>query len=373
LAADGLPSADALPTVAPTVASPAPPLDRQRSQAMQQLLDVLARGPEQFDFFQVMRRLEGIYRDRPERPRFGAALRPADEPIRLGQEPSLSFAPAALSSLRTSREGLPPRLSVNFFGLLGPNGPLPLHLTEYARDRLRNSGDPTMSRFLDVFHHRLLMFFYRAWASGEPTVSQDSPESNRFLSYIGATVGRGLASMRGRDEFPDAAKLFYAGHLSAQGRNVEGLAAMIGDFFQMPSRIEPFMGDWLDLPLSHRWRLGVLGPGGVGLLGLSTTLGARAWSRQQKFRVTLGPLDRGQFQRMLPGGASLGKLTALVRNYIGDEQRWDLRLFLKEQVEQPLHLGQSRLGWTTWLGRAHDERREDLILDPQGDTYPQAA
>ena len=66
----------------------------------------------------------------------------------------MTFASGLLAHLRPGEGDAPPRLTVNFFGLLGPNGPLPLHLTEYARDRLRNSDDPTMARFLDLFHHR---------------------------------------------------------------------------------------------------------------------------------------------------------------------------------------------------------------------------
>lgn len=344
-----------------------------RAEALQQLLDMLSRAPQQFDFFQVLRRLECLYRDRPDCPPFGAALRPADEPIRLGQEPSLAFAPAALDSLQSGRQGFPPRLMVNFFGLLGPNGPLPLHLTEYVRDRTRNAGDATMRDFLNLFHHRMMMFFYRAWSSVEPTVSHDRPETNRFVTYVGSLIGLGLPSLRGKDAFPDAAKLFYAGRFSAQTRNTEGLCAVIGDFFHMPTRIEPFVGDWLEIPTEYRWALGRVGRNKVGVLGLSTTLGAHAWTRQQKFRVVLGPLDRAQFQRMLPGGASLGTLTDLVRNYAGDELRWDLRLFLEEQVDEPWHLERSRLGWTSWLGRPAAGQREDLILDPQAENYRTAA
>jgi type VI secretion system protein ImpH len=325
-----------------------------------------ARAPQQFDFFQVLRRLEALYRDRPERPRFGAALRPREEPIRLAHEPSLAFAPAALAALRPGRAGAPPTLSVNFFGLLGPNGPLPLHLTEYARDRQRNAEDPTMARFLDLFHHRMLMFFYRAWAGGQPTVNHDDPDTDRYQLYVGALAGLGLAALRGRDAFPDAAKLFYVGRLAAQTRNAEGLGAMIGEFFAMPARIQPFLGDWQDLPVEHRWRLG--GASGGGRLGISTTLGAHAWSCQQKFRVLLGPLNRAQFQRMLPGGPGLKKLRALVGNYVGDELRWDVRLTLEDRVEEPWRLGRSRLTWTAWLGRALGTRREDLILDPQVET-----
>jgi len=253
-------------------------------------------------------------------------------------------------------------LTVNFFGLLGPNGPLPLHLTEYARDRLRNSDDPTMARFLDLFHHRMLLFFYRAWAAGQPTVSRDRPGEDRFEAYIGSLPGVALASVRTKDAFPHTARLFYAGLLSSHSRNAEGLAAMVGDFFGMPARVAEFVGGWIDLPPGERWRLG--GRKELGRLGLSTIAGARAWTSQQKFQVVLGPLSRSQFQRMLPGGASLPKLVALIRNYVGDELLWDLRLLLEERIEEPLRLGSSRLGWTAWLGRAAGAQRQDLVLDP---------
>lgn len=356
-------------------AAPAPVEDgeraRARSAAWVRMLDGLSRAAPQFDFFQAMRRLEALHRDHPDRPRFGEALRPVDEPLRLGQDPSLTFAAASLSRMVSGSDGGPPRLLVNFFGLLGPNGPLPLHLTEYTRDRQRNADDPTMARFLDLFHHRMLMFFYRAWAAGQPTVSRDLPATDRFELYTGALIGLGMASLRNRDAFPDLAKLFYAGLLGPRQRNAEGLSAMVGDFFGLPARVEPFMGDWIDLPADHRWRLGA--DDGAGRLGMSTICGARTWTRQQKFRLVLGPLDRAKYQSLLPGGTSLPKLVALVRNYTGDELRWDLRLILQERVEQPMRLGQSALSWTAWLGRASGARREDLVLDPQSETITAAA
>jgi len=335
------------------------------ARPLERLLDALARAPHQFDFFQALRRIEVLQASRRHQPRLGAALRPADEPLRMGQAPDLTFAASALAQLQMGDDGAPPRLIVNFFGLLGPNGPLPLHLTEYARDRLRNADDPTMVRFFDLFHHRMLLFFYRAWATAQPTVSRDRPADDRFERYVGALAGYGLTAVRSRDAFPDTAKLFYAGHLAAQSRNAEGLEAVIGDFFVMPARIEQFVGGWIDLPDDHRWHLG--GRSDRGQLGVSTIAGARAWTAQQKFRVVLGPLTRAQFQRMLPGGASLPKLAALVRNYVGDELRWDLRLILEDRIEEPWRMGGSRLGWTTWLGRPVGGRREDLVLDPQAE------
>jgi type VI secretion system protein ImpH len=380
--AGGVGSQEVAPAIATTpTASPTPAgagsggrasMPREKAAAMEAILDRFARAPESFDYYQLLRRLESLYCDRPERPRFGAGARPADEPIRVGQDPSLAFALRPLAGLAPGKNGSPPRLSVNFFGLLGPNGPLPLHITEYTRERLRNAEDPTMSRFFDLFHHRMLLLFYRAWSSAQPTVGHDHPATNRFLTYVGALEGLGLPSLRDRDQLPDPAKLFYAGRLGAQSRNADGLQAMVGDFFQMPARIEPFVGSWLAVPVPHQWRLGTRGAQG-GRLGISTTAGQHIWSRQQKFRVVLGPLNRGQFQRMLPGGDSIGKLTAMVRNYAGDEFLWDVRLILDEQTEEPCRLGRSRLGWTSWLGRPKHGRREDLILDPQAEIHQAAA
>ena len=140
------------------------------------------------------------------KPRWGAALRPVDEPVRLGQDPDLSFAPAPLASFELGQDGAPPRLQVRLFGLLGPNGPLPIHLTEYARERLRHAGDPTLSRFLDLFHHRFLALFYRAWAQAQPHVNRDRPKDDRFTDYVGAFIGMSPASFRDRDTLPDLAQ-----------------------------------------------------------------------------------------------------------------------------------------------------------------------
>src|SRR2546427_4363944 len=101
------------------------------------LFAALSEAPYRHDFYQTLRRLECVY---DSKPRWGHARRPVDEPVRLGQDPDMSFAPAPLASFETGREGKPSRLQVRLFGLLGPNGPLPLHITEYVRERLRG-GD----------------------------------------------------------------------------------------------------------------------------------------------------------------------------------------------------------------------------------------
>jgi type VI secretion system protein ImpH len=329
---------------------------------LEDLLREVGKRPYGYDFFWLMREIECACADRA---RLGQATRPIDEPIRIGQEASLVFAPATLSYVEEATAHHPPRIGVYFLGMLGPNGPLPIHLTEYARDRLRNAADPTLVRFLDLFHHRALALFYRAWANAQPTVEHDRPQSNRFLTYVGALLGIGSPALQNRDAFPDNAKRYFAGRLAAQARNAEGLRAMVGEYLRLPTELEEFVGEWTPLLEEERWRIsrGAF----AGALGVNTILGARAWQRQTKFRLSFGPLKQEQFQSMLPGGQRLKRLIALVRNYVGDSLAWDVRLFLDKQVSHPFRLDRvTRLGWTSWLGHCPEgEGREDLIFNPQ--------
>jgi type VI secretion system protein ImpH len=329
----------------------------------------LAREPYRYDFYQTMRRLECLYADKP---RWGTALRPVDEPVRLGQDPDLAFAPSPLASFESGRDGGPARLQVRLFGLLGPNGPLPIHITDYVRYRLRHAGDPTLSRFLDLFHHRFLALFYRAWAQAQPHVSRDRPKQDRYTVYIGALVGVAPPVLRDRDSVPDLARLFHAGTLVRQVRSAEGLAAILHQFFRVSVRVEEFVGHWLVLAPRERTYLRRAGTA----LGLGTVLGGRVWDHQCKFRLHLGPLTLAQYEAFLPfsrapaggegsGGELLRKLVDWVRFYLCFELDWDVRLHLAKAEVPALKLGRrAQLGWTTWLGvRTKGSDADDLCLD----------
>ncbi len=330
----------------------------------------LKAAPWAWSFYQALRRLEVEHADRP---RLGRSARPAQDAIRLAQEPSVEFAPAALAGFEDGEDGAPPRLAVHFFGLFGPDGPLPLHLTEYARDRRRNHRDPTFQRFADIFHHRALSLFYRAWADVRPTVAFDRPAQDRFALYVGALVGLGMPSLRDRDAMPDLTKLHFAGLLAGQTRHAEGLAAILSAFFRMDVRIESFVGAWLPMPERDRTRLG--GSPQTAALGRTALLGGRVWSRQHKFRIVFGPLDLADYLRLLPGGASFRRLIPIVRNYAGDVLIWDANLILKRAQVPPTELGRAgRLGWTAWIGsRRADADAADLFLDASADSMTRKA
>lgn len=330
------------------------------------LVERLEAEPFRFGFYQAMRLLEARYRNNP---RFGTSARPAQDAIRLGQEASVAFAPSALASYRPAQDGRKPLLRIRFFGLFGPNGPLPLHLTEYARNRDRNEHDPTFLAFADMFHHRAISLFYRAWAVAQPTVAFDRPEDDRYSCYVGSLLGLGTNALRCRDAMPDLAKLHFAGHLANRTRHAEGLGAILSEFFAMPVRVACFIGDWLTLPDSDRSRLG--DGARTMALGQTSMLGGRVWSRQHKFRVVFGPLDLVQYERLLPGGLSFHRLVPIVRNYAGDTLSWDVNLILKRAEVPATSLGrQGRLGWTTWLSpRRNPGDAADLFLNASADSF----
>jgi type VI secretion system protein ImpH len=323
----------------------------------------LQERPGDFDFFEAIRQLECAY---PTRPRLGESTKPSEDFVRLCQTPSLAFAPRPIDRFEPAAEGRPARMHALFFGLFGPNAPLPLHLTEYALDRERNARDPTLIAFANVFHHRMASLLYRAWANAQPTVQADRPTQDRFRFYTGALVGLATPGLQGRDALPDDYKRYFAGHMLAQTRNAEGLRSLLQHFFAVPVRVVEFVAEWMRLPREAHLRLGRSTD--VTVLGRTAVIGEHVWGAQQRFRLRLGPLSRGQFEHFLPGSTALAQLVATVRSYIGDEKAWDVQLVLARDQVPATRLGRGgRLGLTTWLGRRREHTDADqVVLKPVG-------
>ena len=252
------------------------------------LTDQFEQTPFAFDFFRAIRLLEARH---PTSSRVGTSVDLREDPIRFGQTPSLTFAPSALEAFRRGQSSRPGKMLVRFFGLFGPNGPLPIHITDYAHERQLQAHDNTFVEFCNVFHHRLLSLFYRAWAVNQKSVDFDraaqmteqfSRTENwsgpRFPLYVGSFFGLGMPSVRHRDEISDLAKLFYSGRLICQTRNAEGLGAIVQDYFGIPTQIETFMGQWLELPPTNICKIG--DSPASGSLGVTTIVGSRFWDCQ---------------------------------------------------------------------------------------------
>jgi len=322
----------------------------------------LAEEPEKPHVFQEMRVIDATY---PDTPRLGESRRPREDRVRLGQEAELAFPPSTIASFKPGTDKVPGKLINRFFGLFGPQGPLPLHMTEFARDRLRNHRDSTFVGFANMLTHRMMSLLYRAWRSGQPAPSFDRGD-DAFERRVAALGGYRGQHLQQRDAMPDMARRHFAAHFAQGSKNPDGLISVISAFFDVEVEIEQFVGSWLQLEPDDCWELG-----GMAGLGQTTSIGSRVWSRAAKFRLRIGPLSRERYERFLPGTEGFDRLEAIVRNYVGDSLDWDVQLILKgNDVPRSVLGGQTRLGQTSWVDmrKDSDEKRPDagdLFLSPR--------
>lgn len=309
-------------------------------------LEQLQKQPHMADFFGVLRRFENIY---PDKPRIGESVRASEDAIHLKQTPSLAFAPSSISSFIPAQKNRKDELHCYFFGLFGPNGPLPQHLTEFAQERQKNHRDPAFVEFANLFNHRMLCLLYRAWARSQPTLGMDRPKRNPFDLYLGSLIGLGAPAARQRSALNDHSALYRAGIFALQTRPATGLQSLLSDYLQCPVKINEFIGKRLAIGETNHLHLG-LGTH-KRALAQDAVLGSSIWDCQSNCRVIIGPLDFAGLQNLLPKQRALAELVALVRLYLGDQLDWDLDLLLESSQVPTACLGKGhQLGLTSWLG-----------------------
>jgi type VI secretion system protein ImpH len=317
----------------------------QRRQAS--WLRKAAQSPWHHELFALLRRIDAAAAGQP---RIGDARMPRHERVRLGQQPSLAFAPREIASIG-ARAG---RVLLQVFGLgtLGPNGALPLHYTELVRARLHAMRDGASRDFLDLFHHRAFTLLYRAWAQAQAAAGLDRRGDESFTRHVASLVGD--AACQPAAPWPAHARWASAAQRMRRTRSPRGLCAALQDYFRVPVGIEEFVLQWLDIDAAERCRLGVDDRG--CRLGDAAVLGERIPDRQGRFRIVLGPLSLSQYLGFLPsasGGEAFAALHACVRCFVGLDHAWDLELQLHAAQAPCAALGRpATLARCAWLGDA---------------------
>ncbi len=306
-----------------------------------------------FDFFQAVRLLERAYSARASVGRWGV---PAQETVRFHAHQSLAFPPSAIHAVQVpADEQRPVDMTVAFLGLTGPKGVLPRFYTELVLERLQ-AKDRTLSDFLDLFNHRLISLFYRAWEKHQCSIGFErslvAGEEDRVARCLFALAGLGTPGLREQLTFDDRFVLRYAGLLGQRPHSAEALAHCLNDYFEVPVHITSCRGSWIELDEANWTRIGVNGTNNI--LGQSALAGTNIWDQQAAFQVELGPLRFEEFQGLLPSGQSYPTLVRLTRLFAGPELDFTVQLNLKAEEVPMARLHSTdryepRLGWTTWL------------------------
>jgi len=247
-------------------------------------------------------------------------------------------------------------------GLTGPLGVLPLTYTLRVAERER-LHDHAFRDFLDLFHHRLISLFYRAWEKYRFMVAYERDRQDRFTAHLLDLIGLGATTLRDRLPLQDEALVFYAGLLALRSRPAAALRQLPADYFGVPVEVEQFIGGWYILADETQCRLDEDGVDASGQLGLGAVVGDAIWDQQSKVRLRLGPLTRRQYDDFLPTGAAYRSLGAITRFYAGEQFEFEVRLVLARDEVPWCTLAADDsappLGWSTWLGASRRGRDPD--------------
>jgi type VI secretion system protein ImpH len=321
---------------------------------------MLRRDPYSFGFFQAVRILHQI---RGTRVPVGLFTNPADEIVRFSVPASTAFPPSEIASLEVEGDGRA-RMGVNFLGLTGPQGLLPHQYTLLIAERKRGR-DNALGDFFDLFHHRMLSLFYRAWEKHRFTVTYERGEEDALTQHVADIAGVGLENDRRHLPLANDDLLFYAGLLGPQPRGAAGLEQMLSEHFDVPIHVEQFVGRWYPLARYDQCELGDE-ESASNRLGLGAVAGDEVWDAQTCVRLRVGPLSRSRYDAFLPGGREHDTIRALARFYCHDQFDFEIQLVLARDDVPGLVLGDdsaSTLGWSTWIRTREFVRdADDTIL-----------
>jgi type VI secretion system protein ImpH len=323
--------------------------------------ELLRSEPYRFEFFQAIRLLEHMA---PDRKPLGRFTNPSDEVARLGAHPSLSFPASEIQSIDWP-EGKTPSLAVNFMGVTGPQGPLPHFYTTLILARLR-SGDKTLRDFLDLFHHRMLSFFYQAWEKYRFAVSYERGERDRFSHHLLDLIGLGTLGLQERLAVPDDAFLFFAGILGQRPHSAHALELLLNDYFEVPVEVIQLIGGWFRLDDATECCIGERSTPSEQL-GMGAVVGDEVWNQQSRARIRIGPLNLENYLDFLPNGSAYEPLRALLRFWTNEEIDFEVQLILKREEVPPCQLGGEgdgapQLGWVTWMKSKPMERHPEETI-----------
>ena len=309
---------------------------------------MLEDEPFRVEFFQAVRMLQRMEKNRGA---VGHFSQPQDETIRFSSLPSLSFPPSQLYDIERMSSGQL-KMTVQFMGLTAALSALPSIYTEMVLVRIREK-DRAMVDFFDIFNHRILSFFYRAWEKHHFFVGMEAGQDDKLSLRLLDFLGLGTQGLRGRAIIPDRTCIYYAGLLGRHIRTADSLRQILEDYFDVPVKIDQFAGTWRTLPIENRTFLS--GSGRVSeQLGVGVVTGEEVWDHHGRIRVSIGPMNFKHYVEFLPGQSGYRDLAGWLQLYSDGAYETEVQLILKREDVPACELGGSgeespRLGLVSWL------------------------
>ena len=316
-----------------------------------------------FEFFQAVRLLEGL---RPDAGRVGEFTDPAEEAVRFRVHPSLTFPASEIQELDLPRDSEEqPEITANFMGLVGPLGVLPLEYTLLVA-REQAAGNQALPDFFNIFEHRLISLFYRAWKKYRPAIRYEEQDgfTDPLTRHLFDCVGLGLPEFRDHLPFDERVLLYYSSLLLAPHRSATALEQLVEDYFGVEASVQQFVGQWHSLQKRDLCEISD-DADGFNVLGGGAVVGDEVHDLHSTVRIRIGPLEPEEFDRFLPGRDAHEELAALTRFFGQGQYDFEVQLILKKDKVPPIELGgeqECELGWLTWVRSAPMTRDADETI-----------
>ncbi len=328
--------------------APVPAAERER----------LVEGARRRGFYPLVQLLERLGGGAP----VGTSNSPSEESVKFRHDPSLAFSTADVVSvvplLEGVQEGAPGvafEVTTSFLGLTGSAGSLP----HYIAEEVVQEDAARLRTFLDLFHHRLISFFYRARARCDVPAGWRSDLADawspRMLALVGLDAllplpgGGGMAAWR----FLRLAPLLAEREVTAHALETALADLLEEDLGGASAAVEPFAGSWVDIAEPDRNSLGR----GASRLGVDLVLGRRVVDVAGRFRVVFGPLSEEAYRRFA-AGEPVRRAEEAIAALVAEPIEHEIVLWLAADAAPAVRLGSSRIGKDCWLG---GQRRQTRI------------
>jgi len=337
---------------------------------------LFTRGYE-YEFFQAVRLLERLF---PDRKQVGTTAKPEEEFTRFvtyanggdfaQSQLAMAFPASPIHDIKHCENSPDPaRMVIAFLGLTGTQGVLPLCYTEQLLES-KAAKDNSLAAFFDLFNHRLVSLFYRAWQKYRLPILYEiaalrKEQPDAVTHYLFDLIGMGTAGLQGRLDIPDESLLLYAGLIAQRPHSASAMRGILHDYFSLPVEIDQCLGSWYELEDADRCYLS--DDLERNQLGVGSFIGDEVWDQQARFRIRVGPVGLERFKEFLPDSRAMKTFVGFTRFLVGQSMVFDVQVSLRAKEVPyfrlddegfrsenrgsgtPVESDSVRLGWMGWL------------------------
>lgn len=314
-----------------------------------------------FNFFKAVHLLEGYGGDKA----LGKKLSPGDDPVRFRVKPGFAFPASDILALQNGNKNPDPVMTVNFMGLIGPQGVLPHWYNAYAQES-NHKKDFAFTDFLDLFHHRILSLFYLAWKKYRLSENYRPDGSDAISESLAGFIGMGDQVQKADPDFVKISKrrlIYFAGLTSRNVPTPSAIETIIANATGVPVHVKQFVERMIPLHEHDRTCLGKAN----STLNKDALCGARVRDASSFFTVELGPMSWKKYVAFQPRSRNLTMVRKLITYIAGLEYEFDIHLILKGREIPSLQLGGGKkgnpiLGRTILLKRADKAYQKNVVV-----------